>query len=89
MPLVNIDKNNGIEFSVGNLRSRSMMSHKMGKDPKTKLKYASVKNKNLLKNRLIPKLRIGDVIVFDNFVPHRSCVNNTKKIRISIDTRFK
>tara|TARA_A100001011_G_scaffold335050_1_gene363748 strand:+ start:538 stop:1218 length:681 start_codon:yes stop_codon:yes gene_type:complete len=89
VPLVNIDKNNGIEFAIGNQRNNYLIPHKMGKDPKTTLKYATIQAKSSLKNRVIPKLKIGDVIIFDNFLPHRSCSNTSKKIRISIDTRFK
>lgn len=89
VPLVNIDKKNGIEFAKLSKKSDFLFDHKYGKDPKTKLKYATFQNKKILNKTFKPKLKIGDVIIFDAFLPHRSCLNITKKIRISIDTRFR
>ena len=89
VPLVNIDKKNGIEFARLPKKSNSLLIHKYGKNPKTKLKYATFKNKKILNKTFKPELKIGDVIIFDAFLPHRSCLNITKKIRISIDTRFR
>lgn len=89
VPLVDVNKNNGIEFAKLKKKSNSLLAHEMGKDPKTKLKYATFKNIKTLKKTFKPSLKVGDVIIFDAFLPHRSCLNKTKKIRISIDTRFK
>ncbi len=89
IPLVDVNEDNGIEFAKLDKKSKNLFTHKLGKNPKTKLKFASLVNKKLFYKTFKPKLRVGDVIIFDAFVPHRSCLNKTQKIRISIDTRFK
>ena len=89
VPLVDVNKNNGIEFAKLSKKSTSLLPHKYGSNPKTKLKFATFQNKKILKKTFKPILKTGDVLIFDAFLPHRSCLNKTSKIRISIDTRFK
>ena len=88
VPLVSVNKKNGLELFITKPKISNLLPHKFGKNPKTKLKYATIRDKKFIHKTICPNLKIGDVIVFDNFLAHRSCPNVTNKLRISIDTRF-
>ena len=83
IPLTKTDEENGIEFAL--LKNKSQLFTHYGKKG-----IVTSEVKNFIENAQTFKsnLNIGDILVFNEFVPHRTIPNKKDQLRVSLDIRF-
>lgn len=82
IPLTNISKNMGSIFFL-------QSSHKKGLYKTSKHKwFEAIKLKKKLINEKEEVIGIGDAFIFSSFLVHRSSINKSNKVRISLQFRY-
>lgn len=95
IPLVNVNKekmNGPMEFVKWQHHGEKILNHKNVSDGSWYLICDDVQfNEKINKNRfetVVPDVNIGDIILFNSWVPHRSLPNEYTSTRISFDMRW-